>query len=139
MCRSFESPSSKGNPLYGQAPFLYFFKTSLFWKYLFGDFVQMKYSINIKNSKEKVIPWKQHYKSFINDAFTSNTSWDLIQNNNILRYRKELKKNKSNCPGLPAFNLHCITVSIAIPSIASLSACTKSVLFINSILRYSKF
>ena len=139
MCRSFESPSSKGNHLYGQVPFLYFFESSLFWKYLFGNIVQMKYRIKIKNLQEKIISWKQHYKSFINDAFTSNTSWDLIQNNNILRYRKELKKNKSSCTGLPAFNLHCITVSIAIPSIASLSACTKSVQFINSILRYSKF
>ena len=37
---------------------------------------------------------KQLYMSFISDTFISNTGWDLIQNNNNLRFHKEHKKNQ---------------------------------------------
>ena len=41
--------------------------------------------------------------TFISDTFISNTGWDLIQNNNNLRYHKGLKKNQYNCIGPPTF------------------------------------
>ena len=70
--------------------------------------------------EEKVISSKQHYMSFISDTFISNTAWDLIQNNNSLRYHKELKKNQYNCTEPPAFKIqryevirnYCITISV---------------------------
>ena len=47
-----------------------------------------------KNSQEKIISLKQHYILFISDTCVSNKGWDLIQNDNDLRYHKELTEKQ---------------------------------------------
>ena len=96
--------SSIDNHLYDQARFLCFLQTPNFWKYIFGNIVQIKYGINRqKLTRESYFLNKQHYISFISDTFKSNTGWNLIQNNNNLRYQflapcQNLKKTNDPIP-----------------------------------------
>ena len=69
------------------SPLFVFFQTPHFRQYLCGNIVQMKYiqNKNTKHLQEKVISANQHY---------SITGWYLIQNNNNLRYHKDLKEKQ---------------------------------------------
>ena len=68
------------------------------WKYCPNE-IQDKHT---KKSQEKTISSKQHCISFISDTFVSNTGWDLIKNNDKLRYHNVHKKNQCNCFEPPA-------------------------------------
>ena len=86
MCRSFEPPSSIDKPIYGQAPFLYFFG-----KY-YPNEIQDKYTKTHKESYFIKITLQVFYKQH----FYQHHGNSLIENS--LRYPKELK-NKHDCMG----------------------------------------
>ena len=103
MCKSFESPSSKDNPVNDQAPFLYFSKWNTRQTKTHTHTRTHTHTHTHTHTQEKNNSSKQYFMSSISVTFISNTGWDLIQSNNNLRHHKKFMKNKYNCIGLPEF------------------------------------
>ena len=96
-------PLLNATPYMVKAPFIFFPNPPILkifiWKYCSNE-IQDKHT---KNSQRKVISSKQYYMSFINYTFVRNTGWDLIKNNNNLRYHNVHKINQYICIEPPAF------------------------------------
>ena len=67
-------------------PTFYIFSNPHNFEYIYLEILSKwnMYTINAKNSYEKVISSKQYYMSIISNTSMSTTGWDLIQNNNDL-------------------------------------------------------
>ena len=78
--------------------------------------------------------------SFVSKTFVSNAGWDLIQNNNRLRYQKGLKEKEVQLHGPPAFKSQRYRVGHK-PNkklLHQYQHAKKPAQFINSILKYSR-
>ena len=91
-------PFSKNNPLYGQGHFHIFFRPLTPPRHTHTHTLK---TLEHQTHK-KLITESYFFKTAISYPFFRNTGWDLVQNDNNLRYHKDHKKNQYNCIETPA-------------------------------------